>query len=121
VDCCGRSLLTPVGLRSLAPDDGRYVPHYTGGPAQRDAAYHQGTVWSWLTGPFALAHYRVYRQGAYARGLLESMAAHLLDACVGTLSEIFDAEAPHAARGCVAQAWSVAETLRAWSVLQARG
>jgi predicted glycogen debranching enzyme len=119
VDCCARTLLTPVGLRSLAAGDPRYVHRYQGGPAQRDAAYHQGTVWSWLTGPFVLAHFRVHRQADYGLELLAGMATHLLDAGIGTISEIFDADAPHAARGCVAQAWSVAETLRAWSTLSA--
>ena len=119
VETCARSLLTPLGLRSLAPDDPAYAPRYQGGPLQRDGSYHQGTVWSWLLGPYALAHQRVYGDADYALELLAGIAPHLQDACVGSISEIFDAAAPHAARGCFAQGWSVAEVLRAWHVLQA--
>ena len=117
IDVCARELLTPVGLRSLAPSDPGYLGHYHGDVRSRDAAYHQGTVWSWLLGPFALAHYRVHRDAERARALLEGLAAHLDEACLGTISEIFDGEAPHLPRGCFAQAWSVGETLRAWHVL----
>lgn len=119
VECCARELLTPMGLRSLSPADAAYVARYQGGPRQRDGSYHQGTVWSWLLGPFVLAHYRVYADAAHARSLLAPLAAHLAQACVGQISEIFDAEAPHAPRGCVAQAWSVGETLRAWAAIDA--
>jgi len=114
VDVCSTLLLTPLGLRSLEPAHSAYVANYSGGPGERDASYHQGTVWSWLLGPFAIAHQRVYGNTAHALALLEGIAAHLGEACVGTVSEIFDGDAPHAARGCYAQAWSVAETLRAW-------
>jgi len=114
VDACSRALLTPVGLRSLSPEDARYVGVYRGGPVERDGAYHQGTVWSWLLGPYALAHYRAYGDAAAARRVLAGIAPHLAEACVGSISEIFDAEPPHAPRGCFAQAWSVAEILRAW-------
>lgn len=117
IEVCARELLTPVGLRSLAPSDPRYLGRYQGDVRSRDAAYHQGTVWSWLLGPFALAHYRVHRDAQRARALLEGLAAHLDEACLGTISEIFDGEAPHIPRGCFAQAWSVGETLRAWHVL----
>ena len=117
VETCARELLTPLGLRSLARNDSRYAGRYAGGPAQRDAIYHQGTVWSWLLGPFALAHYRVYRNARQALDLLESLAPHLGDACLENVSEIFDGEPPHAPRGCFAQAWSVSETLRAWHFL----
>jgi predicted glycogen debranching enzyme len=117
VSTCSRHLLTPVGLRSLAPGHQRYVGRYGGGPRERDAAYHQGTVWSWLLGPFALAHYRAYGDVTHSLALLDGLAAHLDDGCIGTISEIFDADAPHAARGCFAQAWSVSETLRAWHEL----
>jgi predicted glycogen debranching enzyme len=117
VDVCARELLTPVGLRSLAPSDPRYAGRYGGNPRARDAAYHQGTVWSWLLGPFALAHYRVHGDAAHALGILAGLAAHLDEGCMGTISEIFDGDAPHAPRGCFAQAWSVGETLRAWHVL----
>lgn len=98
-------------ISRLAPGDPR------GDVRSRDAAYPQGTVWSWLLGPFALAHYRAYGDARRARTLLEGLAAHLDEACLGTISEIFDGEAPHLPRGCFAQAWSVAETLRAWHVL----
>jgi predicted glycogen debranching enzyme len=117
VDVCARELLTPVGLRSLAPTDPRYIGRYEGNVYARDAAYHQGTVWSWLLGPFALAHYRVHKDVAHARALLTGLKAHLDEACLGTISEIFDGEAPHVPRGCFAQAWSVGETLRAWHIL----
>lgn len=115
IEKCLRELWTPVGLRSLAPTDPRYLPHYGGSPHDRDAAYHQGTVWSWLLGPLAIAHYRIYNDAPAALALLNGIAAHLRDACVGQVSEIFDAQAPFASRGCFAQAWGVAETLRAWS------
>ncbi len=106
-------LLTPVGLRSLAPDHPDYHPTYHGDLPTRDAAYHQGTVWAWLIGPFIDAWLKVYpSDAAGARRLLEGFDAHLDDACVGSISEIFDAAPPYAARGCVAQAWSVAEVLR---------
>jgi glycogen debranching enzyme len=115
VESCERELWTPVGLRSLSPHDPRYVGRYGGAPHERDAVYHQGTVWSWLLGPFALAHYRVHHDADAARALLSGLFDHLREACVGQISEIFDGDAPFAPRGCFAQAWSVAETLRAWS------
>ena len=114
VDVCARALLTSHGLRSLAPNQHCYVPYYRGNPMQRDAAYHQGTVWAWLIGPFVDAHYRVYRDAEKARSFLEPLGLHLGEACVGSISEIFDAEPPYAPRGCFAQAWSVSEVLRAW-------
>jgi predicted glycogen debranching enzyme len=120
VDFCGRELLTPVGLRTLAASDSRYVGTYQGSPAERDAAYHQGTVWAWLLGPFALAHYRVYGDAAYGLSLLAGLAPHLGEACLGTISEIFDGDAPHTPRGCFAQAWSVAQTLFVWHELTRR-
>ncbi|MDT8321365.1 MAG: amylo-alpha-1,6-glucosidase [Xanthomonadales bacterium] len=114
VDACARELLTSHGLRSLAPGEPGYVAHYTGGPRERDGAYHQGTVWAWLIGPFVDAHYRVYGDAATARSFLEPLILHLQNACLGSISEIFDAAPPFTARGCFAQAWSVAEVLRAW-------
>jgi predicted glycogen debranching enzyme len=106
-------LLTPVGLRSLAPGHPDYKAKYFGDLRSRDAAYHQGTVWAWLIGPFVDAWLKVYPDDpAGARGLLKGFDAHLSEACVGSISEIFDAEAPYVPRGCIAQAWSVAEVLR---------
>jgi predicted glycogen debranching enzyme len=115
-------LLTPVGLRSLAPDDPDFKPRYYGDLRTRDAAYHQGTVWAWLVGPFVDAWLRVYPdEVAGARHALEGFAAHLDEACIGSISEIFDADPPFTPRGCIAQAWSVAEALRAWVKLSAVG
>lgn len=108
-------LLTPVGLRSLAPGHPQYKPVYSGDLRARDAAYHQGTVWAFLIGPFIDAWMRVHPEdGATARQFLEGFEAHLNEACIGTISEIADAEAPYTPRGCAAQAWSVAEVLRCW-------
>jgi predicted glycogen debranching enzyme len=114
VEACERMLLTPYGLRSLAPDHPQYQGHYGGDQYQRDSAYHQGTVWGWLLGPFVLAHLRVYGNPAQARQFLEPMADHLSAHGIGSLSEIFDGDAPMTPRGCIAQAWTVAEVLRAW-------
>jgi predicted glycogen debranching enzyme len=108
-------LLTPVGLRSLAPGSRDYKPQYYGDLRARDAAYHQGTVWGWLVGPFVDAWLKV-KPGdtAGARTCLDGLIAELGEAGIGTLSEIFDAEEPFTPRGCIAQAWTVAEVLRAW-------
>jgi predicted glycogen debranching enzyme len=114
VDICAAQLLTPYGLRSLAPGETGYQEHYAGGPRERDAAYHQGTVWAWLLGPFALAHHRVYGDHVAAMSLLEPLGAAIQRYGLGTLGEIFDGEAPFAPKGCIAQAWSVGEVLRAW-------
>jgi len=111
-----QKLLTPVGLRSLAPGSPDYRPRYYGDLRSRDAAYHQGTVWAWLIGPFVDAWMKVHAgDRAGARRLLEGFEQHLNDACVGSISEIFDADAPFLPRGCIAQAWSVAEVLRSWA------
>jgi len=118
VEACARELLVSYGLRSLQPKDPAYRGQYTGDPWQRDAAYHQGTVWSWLLGPFARAHYRVYGDARRAQSFLAPIAQHLNEACLGSVSEIFDGDAPHIARGCFAQAWSVAEILRTWVYLE---
>lgn len=112
VERAGRDLLTPAGLRSLAPGDPQYRGIYQGGPAERDGAYHQGTVWAWLLGPFAQAHFRVHNDREAALQLLAPMQQQLTTLCLGQLAEIFDGDAPHAPKGAVAQAWSVAEVLR---------
>ena len=113
VETVRNRLLTPVGLRSLAPGHPDYQRQYFGDLRTRDAAYHQGTVWAWLIGPFVDAWLKTYPDDpGPAATALSGFDAHLSDACVGSISEIFDAEAPFAARGCVAQAWSVAEVLR---------
>jgi predicted glycogen debranching enzyme len=116
VETVQRELLTPYGLRSLSPRDPQYCGVYIGDRWQRDGAYHQGTVWSWLIGPFLTAYLRVHDNNpeakAQARDWLAPLLAHLDEACLGTISEIFDGDPPHTPRGCFAQAWSVAEVLR---------
>lgn len=114
VDVCSQKLLTSHGLRSLSPDHPQYQGHYGGDQRQRDGAYHQGTVWGWLLGPFVQAHLRVYGNPAQARQFLEPMANHLAVHGVGSLSEIFDGDVPMTPRGCIAQAWTVAEVLSTW-------
>lgn len=114
VRLCAKHLLTSHGLRSLSPSDPAYAGRYGGGPEERDSRYHQGTVWGWLLGPFALAHWRCHHDRSRALAFLEPMAQHLLDGGLGSISEIFDGDAPHAPQGCIAQAWSVAEVLRCW-------
>lgn len=113
LDVAERQLVTPVGLRSLAPGHPDYQARYDGDLRARDAAYHQGTVWGWLAGPFADAWLKHHGSDtAVVRRLRDGFLQHVQDAGVGTLSEIFDAEEPHTPRGCIAQAWSVAEALR---------
>jgi predicted glycogen debranching enzyme len=113
VDAVSERLLTPFGLRSLSPDHPDYKATYSGDLRARDAAYHQGTVWAWLIGHYIDAALRVYGDKAKAHSLLTAFRTHLSDAGIGTISEIFDAEPPYRPRGCIAQAWSVAEVLRA--------
>jgi predicted glycogen debranching enzyme len=111
-----RDLLTPRGLRTLSPNDSNYIERYEGDPGKRDGAYHQGTVWPWLMGPYITAYIRIFGKKAgrkFATQWLTQFEEHLHDACLGQISEIFDGDAPHEARGCVAQAWSVSELLRA--------
>ncbi len=113
-----KHLLTPYGLRSLSPHDKDYIGRYYGNQYERDRAYHQGTVWAWLIGPYISAYTRAYAGAegtcAYIEGLFKPFYGHLLDAGVGTVSEIFDGDAPHTPRGCIAQAWSVGEIVRAY-------
>ena len=113
---CEEKLLTPFGLRTLAPDDPRYRGKLLGDQRARDSAYHQGTVWPWLLGPYITALVRVRGDEGRdaARRLIEGFTRHLGEAGVGTISEVFDGDAPHTPRGCIAQAWSVAELLRVW-------
>ena len=116
VDVVRRELLTPYGLRTLSPRDSRYIGHYGGDQRSRDGAYHQGTVWPWLMGPFITAYVKVNggsdRSRAEAAEWLQPLRAHLSDAGLGQISEIFDGDPPHRPVGCFAQAWSVAEVLR---------
>ncbi|MGB5632343.1 MAG: amylo-alpha-1,6-glucosidase [Waterburya sp.] len=114
IKACEQFLLTSHGLRSLSPEDSQYQGQYGGDQYHRDSSYHQGTVWGWLMGPFALAHLRVYNDPNQALSFLEPMAYHLTSRGLGSISEIFDGNAPYPPRGCIAQAWSVAEVLRAW-------
>jgi glycogen debranching enzyme len=114
VETCARHLLTSFGLRSLGPGEPAYTGRYGGGPAERDGVYHQGPAWGWLLGPFALAHLRVHGDREIARGFLAPMAHHLTEYGLGSIAEIFDGDAPFSPGGAIAQAWSVAETLRAW-------
>jgi predicted glycogen debranching enzyme len=108
-------LLTPFGLRTLSPDDPAYQRTYHGNRRNRDGAYHQGTVWPWLIGPFIDAWLKLYPgRKSEARKFLKRFPGEMDRAGTGTLSEIYDAEEPHIPRGCIAQAWSVAEVLRAW-------
>jgi predicted glycogen debranching enzyme len=111
-----RELLTPRGLRTLSPNDSQYIGEYKGDPATRDGAYHQGTVWPWLMGPFITAYNKTFGNEAgreFANKWFAQFKEHLGEACLGQVSEIFDGDAPHTPRGCVAQAWSVSELLRA--------
>ena len=117
VEVCARRLLTSFGLRSLDPRHPDYSGRYHGGPRERDGTYHQGTVWGWLLGPFALAYFKVYGDAGRARALLDPLGLQLGAYCVGTLGEVFDGDPPHQPGGCPAQAWTVAETLRAWTEL----
>jgi len=117
VDTLGRELLTSFGIRSLGPLEPGYVGRYAGGPRERDSAYHQGTVWAWLLGPYALAHYKVYGDRTAAQSFLEPLGRSIYSAGLGSISEIFGGDAPFPATGCFAQAWSVAETIRVWELL----
>ncbi|CRX37670.1 amylo-alpha-1,6-glucosidase [Estrella lausannensis] len=121
VEALCKKLLTTFGLRSLAQDDPRYRGHYGGDPLERDTAYHQGTAWGFLTGPLTLAHYRVYQNEDKAKSLLLPFLHHLSDAGLGSVSEIFDGDAPMPSRGAPFQAWSVASLIEAWDTLKEKG
>ncbi|HVF15910.1 MAG TPA: amylo-alpha-1,6-glucosidase [Steroidobacteraceae bacterium] len=114
IDVVLNNLVTPYGVRTLGADHPDYKPHYRGNLRERDAAYHQGTVWPWLIGHFIDAFLKVRPDHVAARRLLQNFQGHLFEAGVGSISEIFDAEEPFRPGGCVAQAWSIAEVLRAW-------
>jgi len=118
VDVCSRTLLTTLGLRSLAPNCLAYRGSYGGSPHERDAVYHQGAAWGWLIGPYLTAHLRVYQDKAWAQQVLQGFARHLADFGIGTISEIAHGDPPHQPDGCIAQAWSVAEVLRVWKLLE---
>ena len=120
VDVVAKKLLTPVGLRSLVQDHQNYQPRYFGDLRARDAAYHQGTVWVWLIGPFIDAWLKVYPDITVARTMLDGFRGHLLEEGIGTVSEIFDGDPPYVPRGCIAQAWSVAEILRVCRITRAK-
>ncbi|MGD9617522.1 MAG: amylo-alpha-1,6-glucosidase [Alphaproteobacteria bacterium] len=118
VRICERALLTPAGLRSLAAGEPGYTPSFGGGPATRDAAYHRGTVWAWLIGPFIEAHLNVFGDRDHVERILQPMRDQLRIEGLGTINEIFEAEPPYAPRGCIAQAWSVAAILRAYGLIE---
>jgi predicted glycogen debranching enzyme len=114
---CAQHLLTSHGLRSLSPDDPQYKGFYGGDQTHRDGAYHQGTVWAWLLGVLAIAHYAVYQDRSLANQFLHPISHHLQTAGLGSISEIFNGDRPFQPKGCIAQAWSVGELLRAWCVI----
>ncbi len=118
VDACAEHLLTPHGLRTLARFEHDYHETYGGNRVDRDSSYHQGTVWGWLIGPFVAAHLLVYNDAKSSQSYLYPLLNHLNTGCVGNMSEIFDASPPFAPRGCFAQAWTVAEVLRAWKLTE---
>lgn len=119
VDACS-PLVVPRGIRSLGPRESGYHGTYLGAQKERDAAYHQGTAWAWLLGSYALAHLRAYGDARAAMEILAPLEGHLREAGLGTVSEIFDGDAPNEPRGCIAQAWSVGEALRAYRAILKR-
>jgi predicted glycogen debranching enzyme len=121
LDAIARELLTDFGLRSLSPNDPAYRGSYGGDQVHRDGAYHQGPVWGWLLGPFVEASFRLHGDRDAALRLLAPVEDHLLDAGLGSISEIFEGDAPHRPDGCIAQAWSVAEVLRVWQMIDTPG
>jgi glycogen debranching enzyme len=115
VEAAAASLLTSIGLRSLSPSDPAYLGRHRGGPSERDRAYHQGTVWPWLAGPYLQA---AIRCGLDPTGVLDGLTAHLSEWGLGSVSETADGDPPHGATGCPFQAWSVAELLRARALVR---
>lgn len=113
------SLLTPLGLRSLSPNDAAYRNHFNGGPVERDSAYHEGTVWPWLIGPYVDVYLRIHNDKSALRPLLQPFVEQLWSACMGTISEVAEPEPPFTLAGCYAQAWSVSELLRCWLLAEA--
>lgn len=111
-------LVTPFGLRTLSPQDPAYRPRYEGDSWHRDGAYHEGTAWPWLLGPFAEAHFRHFGDRETALALLRPLASQMTDYGIGSLAEIYDGDAPQRPNGCIAQAWSVGEVLRVWKYIQ---
>jgi len=120
VDVVRSDLLTPCGLRTLSPEDPAYRPRYEGDSWNRDGAYHEGTAWPWLLGAFAEAHYRVYGDAEQARGFLRPLEEQMAVYGIGSIAEVYDGSEPQRPNGCIAQAWSIAETLRVWSDLSGR-
>jgi predicted glycogen debranching enzyme len=119
VDIVEKKLLTPFGLRTLSPDDGRYHGKYSGRQSDRDRAYHQGTVWPYLIGPFVEAYLKVHTSKEQASRFIEPLLTYLTgDGCIGQVSEIFDGDPPHKPKGCFAQAWSVAELIRVYLMVK---
>jgi predicted glycogen debranching enzyme len=120
-----KELLTPRGLRSLDTSDPHYIGVYAGDPYDRDSAYHQGTIWPWLMGPYLESYMKVNDYSpaalAYCRTIIEEFRMELKDRGIGTISEIFDGDEPHLPKGCISQAWSVAEILRILEILEKRG
>ncbi|HEY1352319.1 MAG TPA: amylo-alpha-1,6-glucosidase, partial [Ktedonobacteraceae bacterium] len=107
-----------MGLRTLSPQDPAYHAHFNGDPHHRDSAYHQGTVWPWLIGPYIDVHLRLFHNCSAALDLLSTLVRHLWEGCAGTVSEVAEPEPPFTPAGCFAQAWSVSELLRAWIALE---
>lgn len=118
VDTSGQALLASYGLRSLDPTAADYIGYYGGDQYHRDSAYHQGTVWGWLVGPYVKAHWTVYRDAAAAERILAPFADHIMDVGLGTISEIFTGDTPFVPKGCVAQAWSVGQVLECYNLLE---
>jgi glycogen debranching enzyme len=110
-------LLAPLGLRSLSPTDPNYHSHFNGPPQERDAAYHQGAVWTWLIGPYIDVYLRVHNDKSALHDLLQPYIQHLWETCLGTISEVTEPEPPYTPAGCFAQAWSIAQLLHCWQLL----